>query len=408
MKTLEYLRMPCRFAVFFLLTCTLGSPALSNDDPGYFGFGVTNNMMLPSRATGRNAAKVVVNNEREFVNACNQNKPLIIEVSKSLDFSPAQFNSKVNIKGNKVIRPVKSPDGEFVFVNLRGSLYIIGPNVIIERLSIEGKADGITINKDEARNIVIYKCDIFNCGDGYVDITGGASHVTIAYCKFWRWSKAYSSKGFIIYSKKGKDTFVTMHHNWFGRGIGTRVPQVAGSDGGFANVHLVNNYWAGKPEGRQAGMRLRRKSNVFAEGSVFQGTKNPWLYDNLEDSDFDPNPDAKSHFRMTDTKFQRELEKNKEGVQENISWNKAMENFANKKIANSKSGKKLNTQDWTMFTPKEYTGKRFIFYNYEKLSSKKVQAHVERHAGTKFPRTKRTGPVKPPTSPQSVTSRQQS
>jgi len=396
MKTLEYLRTPCRFAVFFLLTCTLGSPALSNDDPGYFGFGVTNNMMLPWRSTGRNAARVVVNNEQEFVNACKDDKPLIIEVAKSLDFTPKPFNGKVNIKGNKVIRPVKSSDGKFIFVNLVGSLHPKGPNVIIERLSIEGKADGITLRGKNARNIVIYKCDIFNCGDGYIDITDGASNVTIAYCKFWRWDKKYSPKGFLIYGGD-KDVFVTMHHNWFGRGIGTRVPQVAGNDASFTHVHLVNNYWAGKPQGRAAGMRLRMKSHVVAEGSVFQGTKNPWLYDNLKNSDFDPSPDKKSHFRMTDTKFQQEPEKNEDGKQMNIGWSKRMTNFARKKMGD---GNKVNSQDWKAFTPKEYTGKRFVFYKYKALPSGEVEAHVKTHAGTNFPRKKRTARVKPPADPQ--------
>jgi hypothetical protein len=131
-------RVPLLFVAAICLACSLPAPAISGD-LGYFGFGASGTNMGVG-APGRKKARIrVVKNAREFRAACNESQPLIIEVSRSLDLSNKPI---VSIRSNKLIRPGKSRNGKYLFVNIRANLRPRGTDVIIERISVEGPRGG--------------------------------------------------------------------------------------------------------------------------------------------------------------------------------------------------------------------------------------------------------------------------
>lgn len=154
-------------------------------------------------------------------------------------------------------------DGRGASVTLvNKGLEISGPtsNVIVSDLRfdrIRGEAsDGIQI-RDGASDVWVTHCDFGAGDDGALDITRGATDVTVSWSRFHDHDKVMLVNG----EEAATIPEVTLHHNFFDS-TNQRNPRLV-----RAKVHAYNNYlsrWTG------IGMQAAEDSELLSEGNVFE------------------------------------------------------------------------------------------------------------------------------------------
>jgi len=136
-------------------------------------------------------------------------------------------------------------------------------NVIIESLTFVGNAtgsnnDAIQIS-DAAHTIWVDHCSLSNYGDGLIDITHGATDVTVS------WSVFSMHRYTVLIGRDEKDTEdrdirVTLHNNWWSQ-IDSYAPRLR-----FGKAHVFNNLidrW------RTAASACTMDGEIYSEGNVF-------------------------------------------------------------------------------------------------------------------------------------------
>jgi pectate lyase len=112
----------------------------------------------------------------------------------------------------------------------------------------------------ESRDIWLNHLDVFNGGDGLLDIRGG-SRVTVSWSHFRVHAKgmlfSMESAGAI----EGREMEVTLHHNFFDR-ISRRGPQVT-----WGRVHFFNNYHF---EWFEFGAASLAEAQFYSEANVYE------------------------------------------------------------------------------------------------------------------------------------------
>src|SRR5690606_27573447 len=150
----------------------------------------------------------------------NMTAPYIIQVQGIITITPK--GRHIAVKSNKTI--IGNSPGSGVsqggFSVGSNQKNIIFNNLIISDTYVEGDWDGKEQDwdgiqvKGTCSHIWIHKCTFLRQGDGALDITNGASYITVSYCKFGQNNKAslIGSSDTDEHTDKYK---VTMHHNWF-------------------------------------------------------------------------------------------------------------------------------------------------------------------------------------------------
>src|SRR5215471_19274794 len=141
-------------------------------------------------------------------------------------------------------------------------------NVIIQNLIITNPGgDGITVWG--TKNVYITKCEVYDCGDGCVDVTQGADNVTISWCKFHYTSSTAAHRFVSICGNVAPTGYhVTYHHNWFAANCDQRMPS-----GSFENAHLFNNYF--NCTGNSYCSNVRTNGAIRAENNYYDHVKSP-------------------------------------------------------------------------------------------------------------------------------------
>jgi len=240
--------------------------------------------------TGGAAGTVVtVNNMTDLVLYCNSTDPYIIQIEGMIPITPK--GRHIAVRSNKTIVGI-TPDA-----GLSQGGFSIGnnqKNIIIQNLTIadtfvpgdwDGKDqdwDGIQI-KGTCHHIWIDHCTFLRQGDGAVDITNGASYITISNSIFAENNKAslIGSSDSDSHTDKYK---VTIHHTWFNETT-QRHPRVR-----FGQVHLFNNYYYNMGGyGREMnyaisngyGIGIGASAQIYSENNYFEKCVNPsQFYDN--------------------------------------------------------------------------------------------------------------------------------
>jgi pectate lyase len=158
----------------------------------------------------------------------------------------------------------KTLDGRGARVVIAGhGLVVAGRrNVIVENLVFrDGAGDALHL-VDGAADVWIDHSSFSRFGDGLVDVTRGATDVTISWCRFSEHDKVV-----LIGASPAHDgdraIRVTLHHNHFER-TGERHPRLR-----FGKVHAYNNYYeAWGSYGAAASMlgELASEANVYQAG----------------------------------------------------------------------------------------------------------------------------------------------
>ncbi|MBS7642688.1 MAG: PKD domain-containing protein [Candidatus Bathyarchaeia archaeon] len=165
----------------------------------------------------------------------------------------------------------KTIDGRNASITISGNGLILDgvSHVIIAYIRFDsGDGDAIQII-NSAHNIWIHHCDFVNWGDGLIDITRGATNITVSWCRFWSHNKV------MLIGADPADIMdeaiqVTLHHNFFYETI-QRHPRLR-----FGKVDVYNNYYYRCQSyciGSTMHGRVLAEANIFEEcTTIFQSS----------------------------------------------------------------------------------------------------------------------------------------
>jgi uncharacterized repeat protein (TIGR02543 family) len=226
---------------------------------------------------GGSASPVTVNNISNLTTQANGSGSRVIYVSGTLG-----SNTRVRVSANTTI--IGLPGAKLV-----GGFDVRGNNVIIRNMIVQGPGavdvngvDCINIDGASTTNVWIDHCDIYDGQDGNLDITNGASFITVSWTKF-HYTSASSNHQFcnLIGNSDSKTSDrgrlkVTMMYNWWTTGTVERMPRVR-----FGQVHVVNNLF----DSPQADYCVRAgiEADILVEGNYFDAVNEPI---NLFENDF--------------------------------------------------------------------------------------------------------------------------
>ncbi len=159
----------------------------------------------------------------------------------------------------------KTIDGRGATITLRsGGLMLRGVNNVIVRnlrfAQIIGEVEDAVQVSGGTRNVWVTHNDFAGGEDGMVDITEGASEVTVSWNRFTNHVKVMLINSL---QPNGQPARVTVHHNLF-EGTSERHPFIQ-----RANVHVYNNYFL---DLTVHGIRSDEAAQLRSQNNVFQGT----------------------------------------------------------------------------------------------------------------------------------------
>ncbi|NHB68608.1 pectate lyase family protein [Perlabentimonas gracilis] len=232
---------------------------------------------------------VTVDNMTDLMIYSTDPQPYIIQIDGLITITPK--GRHISVGSNKTIIGLNAQSGivEGGFSVGNNVKNIIFKNLVISDTFLEGDWDGkeqdwdgIQI-KGTCSHIWVDHCTFLRQGDGAVDITNGASYVTVSNCLFGQNNKAslIGSSDSDTYTESYK---VTMHHNWFNETT-QRHPRVR-----FGMVHLFNNYYYNMGGyGREMdyaisngyGVGVGASAKIYSEHNYFEKVVYPvQFYDN--------------------------------------------------------------------------------------------------------------------------------
>lgn len=210
--------------------------------------------------------------------ASRPNRWIIFDVSGEIP-----LRTSIDVSPNTTI------DGRGADVTISGrGLYMVNrANVILTHLTIEdvfgAGEDAIQVRRTGSRDIWINHVTIRNVEDGHIDVTMGATNVTVSWSRFERSPTFLREKTMVIGAGDPGDqdqlTYVTLHHNFFDS-TQQRNPLIHG-----AYVHAFNNYirnWQTYGVGVSVGGRYFSEGNVYESGGFHQHRAfTPWETGNV-------------------------------------------------------------------------------------------------------------------------------
>ena len=226
---------------------------------------------------GGNATPVTVSNISDLTSQANGSGSRVIYVSGTMG---SGVSARVKVAANTTI--IGLPGAK-----LFGGFDIKASNVIIRNMIVQGPGsvdvdgvDCITIDGASTNNVWIDHCDIYDGQDGDMDITNGASYVTVSWTKFHYTSASQNHQFCNLIGNSDSKTSdrgrlkVTMVYNWWTTGVVERMPRVR-----FGQVHVVNNLFD-SPQTNYC-VRAGIEADILVESNYFDGVNDPIdLYEN--------------------------------------------------------------------------------------------------------------------------------
>ena len=159
----------------------------------------------------------------------NTDQPVWISFAQS---GQVQLQTDIELPSNSTV------DGRGHNVVILGAgLSIQGKeNVLITHLKIREAWDDAIRVKYESKRVWIHRVSLENSVDGLIDITRGATDITVSWCRFQTHRKTMLISGNHEH-EVDKNIRVTVHHNYFNKTY-SRHPRVR-----LGKVHVYNNYF---------------------------------------------------------------------------------------------------------------------------------------------------------------------
>jgi pectate lyase len=221
---------------------------------------------------GGNAAATTVTSVAAFNSAAGGNGAAVIQISGNLSgtFTIGSNKTIIGMCNSRLSGHVEiSGSSNVIFRNVK----VVGRNCT-DNSVCESGADAISVGSG-SDHLWFDHCDISDGSDGNLDITQASDYVTISWSKFYYSGQRAGGHQFsnLIGADDG-DTGdaghlrTTLHHNWWGAGVGERMPRVR-----FGQVHVFNNLYTATGDNNCIGLGV--SANVRVENNVFIGVSDP-------------------------------------------------------------------------------------------------------------------------------------
>ncbi|MBN1930535.1 MAG: hypothetical protein JW786_02870 [Desulfobacterales bacterium] len=243
------------YCMIFLTSITMVYAQEIAVPDGYAGYAGTTG--------GGDATPVVVTTAEKLRSLTDDDTPGMIVVQGRID-----LGSSLSIGSNKTIVGADTSSGLY-----GGTINVKGHNSIFQNLTL-GPTEGDIMEISGGTNIFVHKCEFVNSTDESLSIVRGSDFVTVSWCKFY-FTKTHSHAfGHLIgnrtdrVSDSGKLN-VTMHHNFYGAGLRSRMPRVR-----YGHVHIYNNYY--NNSGNNYCIGVGHESKIRVENVYFDNVNSPW------------------------------------------------------------------------------------------------------------------------------------
>ncbi|MBN1868744.1 hypothetical protein JW916_15800 [Candidatus Sumerlaeota bacterium] len=222
---------------------------------------------------GEGGTTVTVTNVTDLRNALNSSSPTIVQVDGIVDVG----STGISYKSNKTLVGLGASSGWTGRIQFSGCHNFIVRNLNVSSPVMEN-SDGISV-LGGSENFWVDHCSFGDCTDGQLDITQGASYVTVSWCKFnypTQVDHCFSSlvgAGDTVYTDRGR-LLVTYHHNFWTTGCDERMPRVR-----FGRVHVFNNYYY-IPGHLGSCIKSTVEAQLLVENNYFENCRGPYQAEN--------------------------------------------------------------------------------------------------------------------------------
>lgn len=229
---------------------------------------------------GGDVPPTIVKTYAELKAAVSDNTPRVVVVSGTIKTTDGDGYG-LPIGSNKTIQ------GADKSATIYGGIAITGVNnVIVRNLNIHGiypnsgPDDAIAV-KELSHHIWLDHLNVWDSGDGSLDITRQASYVTVSWCKFWYTQKSHPHRLCSLIGSGGGDhpedwgyLKVTYHHNWFAELVDQRMPRLV-----YGQAHVFNDYYTSS--GNSYCVGVGSYGSALVENNYFKNVNDPisFMYD---------------------------------------------------------------------------------------------------------------------------------
>lgn len=226
---------------------------------------------------GGSATPLTVRTFAELNAAAQDQAPRVIIVTGAIK---TEGGYAMKIASNKTIR------GADKNATIEGGLSINNvSNVVLRNFNMKGTwpnsgpDDAIAVRN--SHHVWIDHLNIWDAGDGNLDITSQSTYVTVSWCKFWYTEKRHPHRFCALIGSGGGDhpedwgkLKVTWHHNWFADLVDQRMPRLM-----YGQAHIFNNYYTAA--GNSYCIGVGSYSAALIENNYFKDVKTPhqFMYD---------------------------------------------------------------------------------------------------------------------------------
>ncbi|WP_437836647.1 pectate lyase family protein [Sorangium sp. So ce1153] len=228
---------------------------------------------------GGDAAPTTVTTFSALKAAAQDPAPRVIIVSGTIDTTEGG-GSALEIKSNKTIQGANSSAKIYGGLSMKNV-----SNVIIRNLNIQGvwpnSGPDDTLASRSSHHIWYDHLNVWDAGDGLLDITNASDYQTVSWSKFWYTNPDHGHRLASLNGSGGGDhpedwdhLRVTYHHNWWAELVDQRMPRVM-----YGKGHVFNNYF--NSEGNSYCVGAGSYGAVLVEGNYFKDVNDPhtFMYD---------------------------------------------------------------------------------------------------------------------------------
>ncbi len=259
-RLISALKYPLSICLIHFWSIEVSAQTLDADVPT--GFSIINASSLVTTTGGGDGKVVTAKTYSEMTTYCGSADPLIILVEGTITGT-----NPFTVKSNKTIIGKAGAKLSGCGLSMSGV-----SNIIIRNLTITGSADGIAARN--THHLWVDHCDIFDNGDGLLDITQQSSYCTVTWCKFYYVNQVDHRLACLIGSGGGDHPEdwsylkVTYHHNWFAEKVNERMPRLM-----YGQAHVFNDYYTSTGNGYCFG--IGSYGAALLENNYYKNVANP-------------------------------------------------------------------------------------------------------------------------------------
>ena len=259
--------------IMILLTTASWAMAQELDRDVPDGWAIFPGNGVESTTGGGSAFPTTVTTFSELSKAAADKVPRVIIVSGTIKTTDGGGYA-MKIASNKTIIGADSNATIYGGIEMSGV-----SNVIVRNLNIHGiwpnsgPDDAVALHN--SHHIWIDHLNIWDAGDGNLDITNQSNYVTVSWCKFWYTNASHPHRFCGLIGSGGGDhpedwnyLKVTYHHCWFDKLVKERMPRVM-----YGQVHVFNNYYT--CSGNLYCIGVGSYGSTLIENNYFKNVNNP-------------------------------------------------------------------------------------------------------------------------------------